>query len=107
MTQADLFSAAALRDKALAQVRANNPTWLDRALKMVRRRPHGEIITGEALRVALTQAGLPAPGHHNAWGAMIRTAAKRGLLIPTGTYVHMEGKKSHARMTPQYRIRVP
>lgn len=63
--------------------------------------PVGEEVTGEDIRVKLSDAGT-TPGHHNAWGAAINAAVRRGYLKPTGQYVGMVTPKSHARKTPLY-----
>lgn len=108
--QLDMFPAKKARDHALKQVSENAGTWMDEALAIVSSMRgswlnEGTDFTGEGLRWYLTRARhLPEPHHPNAWGALIRTAIQRGLLIPTGRFTHMTGPKSHARMTQIYRV---
>lgn len=66
----------------------------------INRLPCGFLGTGEGIRLAVM---LPPPHHHNAWGAVIRMAVRRGLLMDTGQMAHMTSKKSHARRSPVYR----
>lgn len=37
------------------------------------------------------------PHHHNCWGAITRTAAVAGLLVPTDRYVKMKSSAAHSR----------
>jgi hypothetical protein len=102
MDEPDLFAAAAARDKSLAQVMGHNEKWTARALNYIRLIGAGTILTGETIRERLVIAGIE-PGHPNAWGSLIRLASRHRLIEPTGNYVPMRQKKSHARMTPEYR----
>jgi hypothetical protein len=58
----------------------------------------GKRLTAETVREEfLTRySGCPAP-HHNAWGAAILSASKRGVIRPTGKYVQTLKPASHAR----------
>lgn len=91
------------RDAALTQVESHNETWLESALGVIAGMPSGHICTGEQIRHTVSEWKTGKPGHHNAWGALIMQAVKRGLLVPTGRYVKMKDKSSHARKTPEYR----
>lgn len=102
MIEPDLFAAAAARDQALAQVQSHNEKWTAKALAYIRLIPANTILTGETIRERLIAAGIE-PGHPNAYGNMIRTARHHRLIEPTGQYVPMQQKKSHARITPEYR----
>ena len=100
----DLFgdepTAKQERDVALAQVGANAGTWLGMALMRLRIYQSGTEGTAEQFRLWLLRDGLPAPHHHNAWGAMIKRAQDKNILRKTGKHAHMSTRKSHARMTP-------
>jgi hypothetical protein len=99
----DLFDAAearAQRDAALERVADNAGDFMGAALATVARLPAGEW-TGEQIRTAVLNRGI-VPHHHNAWGALICAAVKQGLVVPTGRYVAMRARKSHARKTPVY-----
>lgn len=92
------------RAEAVTQVESHNKTWLAEGLAMIAEPTHdmqGWVGTGEDLRKKLTR--LRRPGHPNAWGALIMQAVRKGLLIPTGRYLPMKDKSSHARKTPEYR----
>lgn len=100
MSEPDLFSAAGARDAALEQVADNaGPIFMARAQAAIAKL-YGEW-TGEDIRLALLRAGI-IPHHHNAWGAVISKAVKRGMLVPTGRWVGMKTTRSHARRTPVY-----
>jgi len=106
--QIDLFDSTAVqqRDAGLKAVQENNSSWMDRAYrKLGRVLPNiqsGEA-TGEDIKIAL-RVEIEPPEHHNAWGALIRTALHQKLLIPTGRFTRCRLPKSHARTTPIYRI---
>lgn len=94
----DLFDAATERDRALEQV--ERPPWKDIAWDALQTLPSGTW-TGEGIRIFLTRS-IGKPHHHNAWGALIMRAVRNKVLTPTGRYVSMREKQSHARKTPEY-----
>ena len=96
----DLFAAIAARDAALKLVSDNSGDFMGDALKAVQRLPRGRY-TGEDIRLDLVRQGIE-PHHHNAWGALISSCVKRGLLRFSGDYEPMKVRQSHARKTPVY-----
>lgn len=98
----DLFEAAVERDRAIAQVSSNAGRWIDIAMAELPAALVGEF-TGEDVKHRLLNAGVPAPHHHNAWGALMMRAAKAGLIEKTGVWVNTVGRAAHARMAPLYR----
>lgn len=109
MTQMDLLERMAqdARDKAIEKVSLNNDSFMERALKMIshlRAQMHlmDREFTGEDIREHLISWKIE-PAHSNAYGALIMTAVKRGLIVGTGKYVSMKSAKSHARKTQLYR----
>lgn len=91
------------RDEAFVRVQGNSGTWFERAIDAVARLPLGEM-TGEDIRRRVVQSIDEEPHHHNAWGALINQAIKRGYIFDTGETTNMKKKSSHARRTPVYRI---
>lgn len=79
-----------------------NKSWMERALSVIAN-TSGEA-TGEQIRMQVEPLAGP-PHHHNAWGALVRTATARGLIEFAGRYENMRTPKSHARRTPVYRFR--
>jgi len=105
--QLDLFGARGERDKALDRVLGHTGPWIGMALAHVLLViPRGVPHTGEEIRLLLTREGLPPPHHHNAWGAMMRVAIRRGIIREVGMG-QMATKKSHARRTPLYVCNAP
>ena len=94
--------ASLLRDITLTQVSENAGTWMDRA-KRALPALRGQTMTGEMIRLYLSEI-IGEPHHHNAYGALINHAVRSGQLKPTGRYLKMRTKKSHARKTPEYLI---
>lgn len=104
--QDDLFEhadAKSERDEALERVEMNSGKWSVAARIRVRGIHPGWTGTGEDLRLRLRRDGLPAPHHHNAWGALINTCVKQEWLVWTGELAQMRTAKSHARATKIYR----
>ena len=99
----NLFEAADARDRALAQVQSNAGDFGARALAALAAFPSGFEATGEKIRNLIERQGI-RPHHPNAWGAVINTAVRRGLLTWTGRMGQMTALKSHARKTPIYRV---
>jgi hypothetical protein len=107
----DYGAAQKARDEGIKEVSENNQTWMALALLQIEQfarthdgwanTEHG--VTGEGIRVML----VPRVGHpnsQNCYGALIRTAIKRGLLVETGTLRAMKTEKSNARRTMVYRF---
>ena len=97
----DIMEGRAQRDDALARVAANAGTFMSDALTAIAALPPGEY-TGEDIRILFTPQGI-VPHHHNAWGALICAAVKRGLLVGTGRWVAMKSVKNHAHRSEVYR----
>jgi hypothetical protein len=93
--------AQASRDEGLRRVQSKNRQWLDDCLaKMPLLTGH---MTGEEIRIRMTFS-VGQPTHHNAWGSLIMSAVRKGLIEATGEYRSMKTKKSHARKTPVYKF---
>lgn len=90
------------RDAALARTKTNNAQWTESAILTVEGWVAGWTGTGENIRHAV-ESIAGEPGHPNAWGMLVRILLKRGIIVRTGRYLKMQDKKSHARMTPEYR----
>lgn len=99
----DLFEALERRNRAFDELDASQVPWIDFSLDKLLELPVGTEGTGEDFRAMLLDMGVATP-HPNAWGALIATARRRGLLYKTGEYRKMRQPKSHARETPVYRV---
>jgi len=99
--QLPLFTGSQLRDEALARLENHNIDWMTRGLIAIASHINTEM-TGEDIRRILRRI-IGDPTHHNAWGALISRAVKRGLIEPTGEWRPMQLPRSHARQTPVYR----
>lgn len=98
----DFAEGAALRDAALSRVLNNSGDWRIDARRAVERLPDDWEGTGQDLRVALTEAGLPGPHHYNAWGALIKSCIG-DLLQPTGAMRASVLSQCHAHRLAVYR----
>lgn len=102
----DFAASKAARDEALQRVTAHAGTeFMKVGLEAIARLPIGDV-TGEHIRVTLIGKNI-RPHHPNAWGALVRSAVKLGLLIETGLYTKMTDVRSHARRTAIYRLARP
>lgn len=103
----DYAESQRAKESSLALVAENAGPWTDDARAYLKKwcaEREGHEVTGEDVRLALTQAGL-VPHHPNAWGSLIRIAVKDGLLGHSGNWRPMQAVKSHGRMTPVYTAR--
>ncbi len=100
---ADLFSfrdAQTLRDQGLAQAAANAPIFSALALQAIeaiaRRQPQVHIDD-------VLSAGVTAPAHPNAWGAVWLKAIRKGFIMRTAaTRPCKTDRKKHAHAYPVY-----
>mgnify|MGYP001580413892 CR=1 FL=1 len=105
MIATNIVESREARDAAIAIVILNNSSWVERALAaMPFMRHEFPETSGEGLRIWLLSNGLEEPLSPHAWGALTRTAMKRGILVDTGRMTQMNTKKSHARRTPLWRF---
>ena len=99
--QLSLIEAMEAKESALDQVVENNREWMGRAIAAFEDLPAAEA-TGEDIRFALIEAGLPQPRTVQAWGALINTLVKRGALKWTGEMRPMRAKGANSRRTFVY-----
>jgi hypothetical protein len=91
------------KQASLARVLSHAGTaWREQAHAVFLDMPVSEV-TGEDIRLTCEDAGI-RPHHPNAWGAFVSWLVNEGDLMPTGRYVPMKAKGSHARKTQVYRI---
>lgn len=103
MTEPDLFSAAAARaarDAGIARAAANAGEFMSLGLTLIAAMPPGEY-QGEDIRRFLNARGV-FPHKHNAYGALIRDALRRGLIAATGRFEATKSLKTHAHKTQVY-----
>jgi hypothetical protein len=91
----------AARDAALDLVAENSGRWIYEARAAVIALPTGWKGTGEDIRLKLSKWGL-VPHSPNAWGALINSCIKSGLLEGID-YDKMKDPRSHSRETKVYR----
>lgn len=96
-------SAKQARDEAIEQVLTNaGDDWRERALQVIRETPASFEFIGEDIRLSCEENGI-RPHHPNAWGGLIASAVKAGLIVATGEYRTPKSKNSHARKSQVYR----
>lgn len=99
----DPVGAIAARDHALTEVLRKSGPWVQLVLDALTPefKKNHPTFTGETLRVSLL-CKVPAPHHSNAWGALTKKLLHHKIIKPTGKWVSMSTKASHARMTRVY-----
>jgi hypothetical protein len=90
------------RDIGIARVLSANSTWADDIGAWISNLPHGWKGTGEDIRRIWLRNGGLKPKHHNAWGGVISSAVRRGVLQKTGKRQNMKWTPSHSRTTDEY-----
>jgi hypothetical protein len=108
----DLLEAERLKAGGIEQVTEGSADWHEAgllALAELRKRERaaglrgwGREATGEELKARLVPL-IGEPHHVNAWGALINSAARAGLLLDTGRTVKCRLPVSHARRTVVWR----
>ena len=101
--QRDMFSARRARDDAIESVTRNSADWMQSALVAISKIQRGTEVIGEDIRIMIRDK-VGDPHHHNAWGALIKSAIRNGLLIQTDRFRQMKTTKSHARVSRIYRL---
>lgn len=107
--QFDLFASKAARDKGTKIVADHNKNWMEQCLSVwpgFHDSREGQTIIGEDFRAYCESLGLH-PKHHNAWGALIMTLVKRGMITATSETRQMKDKRSHARKSIVYLLDTP
>lgn len=98
---ADSRKGETLRDEGIARVSGRNTAWLDNALALIASEvAPGTELMGEDLRAI---PGIGEPTHPNAFGALVRTAIRRGLIEPTGQFRKAKRETIHAHRLAVYR----
>ena len=101
-SQRDLFDSRRARDRGMAATTETNPTFAEQVRYEIAWIPVGSDVTGEDIRAMCADRSI-TPSHPNAWGAVINSAVRSGMLVATGEHRQMRAVKSHARQTPVYR----
>jgi len=57
-----------------------------------------EFFTSDDIHGLAEECGLREPHHPNAWGAAFNSAARDGIITPSGRFVPSERPDAHARM---------
>ena len=105
MDQFDLFGgeeSKRRRDEGRDRIAANNARWMELAVYEVSKLPSGWTGRPEQWR-PLIEAAIGKPTKHYAYGALTSRLIKAGIMRRSGVRSAMTRKRSHARMTDEYR----
>jgi hypothetical protein len=94
------------RDEGIARVTRSNKKWMaEEAMPcLLRVTPVGDEDISETFRLRMTASGLRPPTRHQAWGALMRHAARAGWFEQVvGDLKPMVTKRSHARRSMVWR----
>jgi hypothetical protein len=99
----DYLAAQQARDEGLQRVTDHGEDYHARALALIPtlRSAIGDTFQGEDIRAALVER-IGHPHSHKIWGAIIRTAVKREIIIGTGEYRACRSVRTHAHPTQVY-----
>jgi len=98
-------SAKDARDEGIARVTRSNKKWMAEAMPcLLQVTPVGDEDISETFRLRMTASGLRPPTRHQAWGALMRHAARAGWFEQVvGDLKPMVTKRSHARRSMVWR----
>jgi hypothetical protein len=104
----DVEAGRTLRDAGIAKTldHADSvvPSWRELAMKSLKEiSDEKATFTAEDVRWLHGYLLRPEPPHHNAWGAVLKIAAKDGLIVKTGEYVQSKSVSARARILPVWR----
>jgi hypothetical protein len=93
------------RDEGIARVTRSNKKWMADAMPcLLQVTPVGDEDISETFRLRMTASGLRPPTRHQAWGALMRHAARAGWFEEVvGDLKPMVTKRSHARRSIVWR----
>src|SRR6188768_3125738 len=93
------------RDEGIARVTRSNKKWMAEAMPcLLQVTPVGDEDISETFRLRMTASGLRPPTRHQAWGALMRHAARAGWFEEVvGDLKPMVTKRSHARRSIVWR----
>lgn len=80
-----------------------NKVWKHAVLRIIKELPKGTAFTFDRIRAAAVVCKLDAPAHPNAWGSVLRCAAKEWLIQKTGRYLPSAIRSNHSRIVPEWR----
>lgn len=105
MTEApllDFIEASKARDAGISLATENAGDFITRALVVIASMS-GQEVQGENIRAECIARGVQ-PQSHKAWGALVQSAIKRGLLKPTGRFEKTKSVKTHCHPTQVYEV---
>ena len=92
------------RDAGIAKVLKTEQQWQEAALRLLEAYAIGvDSFTVEDFRAWALHRLYQQPHHSNAWGALVRTAALRRIIVKTGVYVQATDPAARARIVALWR----
>lgn len=97
-----------LKEEATKRVwERSSEVWRKQALRLVQcLAASGGEITIDDVREAARCSGLYEPHHHNAWGALMHQAARKGFIVRTDIFRKSTRPEAKARMIRVWRSRL-
>ena len=105
-----MLTGQQLKEEGIKIVLSRNEQWSERILRSMKkfakaRKKIGKpMFTFEEFRRWCCGLGIPEPRHHNAWGAVAREAARKGLIEWTGECCQAKAPLAHARIIKVWRV---
>ena len=81
--------------------------WRTSILRLITKCPRHKLFTSDALRVMAMTYKLGNPNRSSAWGNLLLTAHKHGLIEKTGRYLSSAIPSNHKRPVAEWRRVVP
>lgn len=87
------MSGEQLKLRGIQKVEKRNHAWINRSIEIIQGMASGELLCIDDLRGKL----FSLPSHHNAFGALMSAASKRGL-VKRISYEKSRRPEAHSRM---------
>lgn len=106
----NMLTGQHLKEEGIKIVLSRNERWSEHILHVlenfcaVRKEEGQPKFVLEEFRRHCRGLGIAEPRHHNAWGAIAREAARKGLIEWTGECCQAKAPLAHARIIKVWRV---
>ncbi|WAW01192.1 hypothetical protein NB644_09615 [Oxalobacter formigenes] len=99
----NMLTGQQLKDEGIKLVLSRNERWSEHILHVletfcaIKKEEGSPQFVLEEFRRHCKSLGISEPRHHNAWGAVAKVSADKGLIMWSGEYCKAKSPAAHAR----------